>query len=1250
MSDGRVIIDVDLNDKNVKKGIDGVNSALGRVGDAAKSGAVTVGKLAGALGIVALAKKGIDMVAGSIQSAFKRIDVMESFERVMTTLTGSAEKTQKALESVRNTVTGTAYGLDTAAQAVQNFVTRGVDVEKATGYVQAWGDAVAFYGNGSNEQLATVMDAMAKMTTTGKVGMDQLNRVMEAGIDAVGMYAQATGRDAESVQKDLSKGKISAEDFIDTVTTAMMEGTNGVFKIQGAAKEAGASWGAAFDNMKAAVTRGTMSIIQSIDEMLTNNGLPTMRDMIAQTGKSMENALKLVSTAIGKLSGYLSGVDFTPLTNAFSTAREMVEQFAAYLGGFYDRIKEYVAASGGIMAALGITPEFIETVKGYLDIAVEIATAAFNGIVEVVKWAFGFIVEYVIPIIGDIVEFVGTKLEVLRKFWEENGEQIIQAVKNAFETIKAIIDFIMPAVKFVIDMVWTAIKQIIGGALDVIMGLVKIFSGLFTGDFSKMWEGVKQLFFGAIDVILGWLTLSFVGGIRTLLVNLGKSSTGLIKNMWTSIVNFFKNFGTNAQNIVSKMATAIVNFFKGMVDKAIGNFQLLRTMGAKVWEAIKEVILFAVRGIVTSVKNNFTNLVNGVRNIFTTVQTVIKGIWDKVMAFFKGIDMTQIGKDIMQGLINGIGAMGTAVINKAKDIGKGLLDGFKGVLGIQSPATEMIDAGEDIMDGLNIGVESRRARTEKLMKSVGDVIIKSTNDTNAAVAKIQKEADEKIAKIATDAAKKQQDIRDKAAKDIKGKESSLQSSLQSSKKKSAAQKNTIVSKSQQDQLNIRTTANKKVAEETRKAEDKIREIMVKSEADKAKIRSEADNKRLDSIKKFINDKKDLEEISLVDEAIMWGRSMGKFKDGTDAKIEAQKAYRDAISKLNDEILKANVEYQTKMSEINTKLIEEEKKLTDAYKKSVDDRARELHNFVGLFDEVDMAVKESGEELTKNLLDQVIAMSQWSAMMEILAKRGIDDGLLEELRQMGPKALPQLTALVNMTDEQLQSYSNLYGTKARLAREQAIKENEKLRVETEQEINKLREMANTELTKLEKDWVAKIASLTKKTKETMDLRTVGKNAIEGMIAGMASMEGALMAKATSIAESVKRVIAGALQIHSPSRWMRNMVGRNMMIGWADGMDAEKSNVIAKAEEATEWMRPDMVDISTDFVRRLRNIRPIDTAPVRPTGTGRVGEIYESTNNSNTFAPQITNHFTPAESTPAENIRKQNQLLQRLGMEF
>lgn len=298
MNDGDVIIDIELNTDGAERDVDSLDSKIAGIEQSGNKGALGVGKIAAALGLVKVAGMAIDMIKGSIQAAFGRIDTMESFQRVMKALTGDSNVANEVLETLKVTTKGTAYGLDTAAKAVQGFVTRGVEIPKATKYFEAFGDAVAFYGDGSKEQLENVTDALGKMLSKGKVSMDQMDRLTDAGIDGVGTYAKATGQSVESVQENLSKGAISATDFVDVVSTAFQEGTNGVVKIAGAAKEAGATWGAVFTNMKSAVTRGVVAIIQAIDESLKSNGFSDMRAMVASLGSTFETVLNGVAKSI----------------------------------------------------------------------------------------------------------------------------------------------------------------------------------------------------------------------------------------------------------------------------------------------------------------------------------------------------------------------------------------------------------------------------------------------------------------------------------------------------------------------------------------------------------------------------------------------------------------------------------------------------------------------------------------------------------------------------------------------------------------------------------------------------------------------------------------------------------------------------------------------------------------------------------------------------------------------------------------
>lgn len=241
----------------------------------------------------------VNMVRNQMSSAVERMDTMSNFNRTMTAVTGDSKAAKQALGELKDMTKGTAYGLNNAAAAVQNFTTRGMNIKNATAEVGYWADAVAFYGDGTNESLHTVTDALGKMMTKRKVEMEQLDRLTYVGIPAVNMYAKATGRAAAAVQEDLSDGAISAQDFITTVSTAFESGTNGVLNIAGAAKRAGNTWATIISNMKIAVTRGLESAINGINGALEKAGLGTIQEGIKRFGEAAENALGKVGAVFG---------------------------------------------------------------------------------------------------------------------------------------------------------------------------------------------------------------------------------------------------------------------------------------------------------------------------------------------------------------------------------------------------------------------------------------------------------------------------------------------------------------------------------------------------------------------------------------------------------------------------------------------------------------------------------------------------------------------------------------------------------------------------------------------------------------------------------------------------------------------------------------------------------------------------------------------------------------------------------------
>ena len=131
---------------------------------------------------------------------------------------------------------------------------------------------------------------------------------------------------------------------------------------------------------------------------------------------------------------------------------------------------------------------------------------------------------------------------------------------------------------------------------------------------------------------------------------------------------------------------------------------------------------------------------------------------------------------------------------------------------------------------------------------------------------------------------------------------------------------------------------------------------------------------------------------------------------------------------------------------------------------------------------------------------------------------------------------------------------------------------------------------------------------------INLYEIGKNIIQGLVNGIGSMVTAVKDKVASIANGIKDKITGALGIHSPSRWMRDMIGKNMMLGWEIGIDKNARRPQLAMAGAVEAVLP---NISAE---RALASRPA-TSPI-----GAVSNNYQNSTKTINNQPQVTVNVT------------------------
>lgn len=136
-------------------------------------------------------------------------------------------------------------------------------------------------------------------------------------------------------------------------------------------------------------------------------------------------------------------------------------------------------------------------------------------------------------------------------------------------------------------------------------------------------------------------------------------------------------------------------------------------------------------------------------------------------------------------------------------------------------------------------------------------------------------------------------------------------------------------------------------------------------------------------------------------------------------------------------------------------------------------------------------------------------------------------------------------------------------------------------------------------------IPKIITAVKDGFAKVDWGTIGKNIISGISAGLENAKDALFSKASNIASSISKTIKNALDIHSPSRVMRDEVGVNIVRGISVGIDKETPTLTANIDS----------NIS-DLVSKLQSSVDYETARTTANVVVQNSGIYSQTGtNSN-----------------------------------
>ena len=513
----------------------------------------------------------------------------------------------------------------------------------------------------------------------------------------------------------------------------------------------------------------------------------TTEKMAAVMQDNLAGQVTILKSQLEELAISFSDILMPTIRSIVSRIQELVDklnQLDPQTKETIAKIALVTAALGPMLVVLGKTISSVGTVFSAVSKLPALFSAVQGGI-GAITGALGVSLGSLLAIIAAVAALVAAFVHL----WKTNDEfksniiAIWEQIKNTFtgltqgitdrlnalgfdfesftDVLKAAWDGLCNLLAPIFEGVFQNISNIFSEFTGILLGLLDVLIGLFTGDWEQCWNGIKGIFTsiwnfvvntfhnimntlkGIADVVLGWFGTSWNEvwtSIKDFFVNTWNSIstffTGIITgirdffvNIWTGIYTFFSNIFNAIYTVVSTVFQTIYNTimtvwnsiyetiaplldaFKYLFETI---FQAIHIIISNVMDWISEKISAIWNAIVSfltpileGIKNTFTTIWNAIKSVIDTVlgaiQSVITSVWNAIYGFLSPI-LNSI-KSVVSSVWDSISSKISSIMSTIKSTISSIWDNIRSAVsdkisGIKSTIQNGFDAAVGYIRGL----------------------------------------------------------------------------------------------------------------------------------------------------------------------------------------------------------------------------------------------------------------------------------------------------------------------------------------------------------------------------------------------------------------------------------------------------------------------------------------------------------------------------------------------------------------------
>lgn len=535
--DGSLKFDTSINENGFNKGLKNLGSI------ASKGMAVLAGAVAG----VATA------MGTGIALGVKYNASIEQYQTSFEVMTGSADKAAEVIERLKKVGAETPFELPELADTTQLLMNYGFTADDAMDKMMMLGDI----SQGSADKMSRIATAYGQMSSAGKVSLEDVKQMIEAGFNPLQEISESTGESMESLYKRISKGTLS----VDEITASMERATSEGGKYFQSMEKQSQTVNGLISTLKDNAQQLLGEVVKPISESMAKELLPSAINAMEQltTAFQTEGVDGLIQAGGQIITNLLLGIA-EAMPNIIDTA---VQVIAVFISNINVNLPQILSAGGRILQS--IINGCLQLLPLLVGLAFNIITTLLTGLAQnapaLMQQGIQMISGYVNSILSQLPKVLQTGINIITELLNGLLVSAPQIIQQAFDMLTewytTIIDMLPTILQSGVDMILSLLDGLIANAPKIIKQ-----AGTMLVDFvAEIASHLPEILKKGIEII-GELLAGIIEKVPDLIGEV----PGIIADLGEAFLD--KDWGSIGLNIIKGIASGITGAIGTIVDAA----------------------------------------------------------------------------------------------------------------------------------------------------------------------------------------------------------------------------------------------------------------------------------------------------------------------------------------------------------------------------------------------------------------------------------------------------------------------------------------------------------------------------------------------------------------------------------------------------------------------------------------------------------------------------------------------------------